>query len=84
MLAVCACPTGLWAQPGDPASSPQARADVLRAIPFNELNEASREKLRPVLEKPSLYRRMPTQAVDCDPDLHLFLIRYPEVIVNIW
>jgi hypothetical protein len=27
---------------------------------------------------------LPTQSVDCDPDLHVFLLRYPEVVVNIW
>jgi hypothetical protein len=72
------------AQPVDPSGNPQARADALQAIPLEELNEASREKLRPILEKPSLYRRMPVQVIGCDPDLHVFLIRYPEVIVNIW
>ncbi len=62
----------------------QMRSEVLRAIPFAELTEASQAKLRPILERPSLYRQMPRQTVECDPDLHVFLIRHPEVIVNIW
>jgi hypothetical protein len=87
LMTLLACLAWADACPGqitDASGSPQARGDALRAIPLAELNEASLEKLRPVLERPSLYRRMPTQVVDCDPDLHLFLIRYPEVIVNIW
>jgi hypothetical protein len=27
---------------------------------------------------------MPVQVVDCDPDLYVFLIRYPEIVVNMW
>jgi hypothetical protein len=84
LLACLARPAAGQAQTVDISGNPQARAEALRAIPFDELNEASRGKLRPILERPSLYRRMPTQEVDCDPDLHVFLIRYPEVIVNIW
>ncbi|MCL4206062.1 MAG: hypothetical protein KJ000_26560 [Pirellulaceae bacterium] len=72
------------AQAVDAGGNPESRADAVRAIPLEELNEASRQKLRPILEKPSLYRRMPVQVIGCDPDLHVFLIRYPEVIVNIW
>jgi hypothetical protein len=84
LLACLAWSAACQAQPVDVSGNPQARTEALRAIPFDELNEASIEKLRPILERPSLYRRMPTQEVDCDPDLHVFLIRHPEVIVNIW
>ncbi len=27
---------------------------------------------------------MPTQTIDCDPELFRFVVRYPEVLVNIW
>jgi len=73
-----------FAQPGEFGGSQQARAEALRAIPLDEMNEASREKLGQILDKPSVYRRMPNQVIECDPDLYVFLIRYPEVIVNIW
>jgi hypothetical protein len=32
----------------------------------------------------SIYRRLPTQVTECDPDMYLFLVRHPEVVVNIW
>ena len=32
----------------------------------------------------SLFRRLPVQVTQCDPDLYLFLVRHPEVVVNIW
>jgi hypothetical protein len=84
LLLGLAWPAACQAQPADLGANPQSREEALRAIPFSELNEVSLRKLRPILERPSLYRRMPTQVVDCDPDLHVFLVRYPEVIVNIW
>ena len=32
----------------------------------------------------SIFRRMPTQSIECDPDFYAFFIEHPEVIVNIW
>ncbi len=37
-----------------------------------------------VVQNPSLFRRVPVQVIDCDPNLYLFLVRHPEVVVNIW
>ena len=62
----------------------RTRDEAIRAIPFNQLYEPMRAKLSSVVSSPSLYRRLPVQVVDCDPDMFLFLVRYPEVIVDIW
>ncbi|NLF70004.1 MAG: hypothetical protein GX575_13235 [Candidatus Anammoximicrobium sp.] len=62
----------------------QLRDEAVRAIPFQELDETAQAKLRSVVSRATIYRRLPAQTVDCDPDLHLFLVRYPEVVVNIW
>ena len=32
----------------------------------------------------TLYRRLPVQVTPCDPDMYLFLVRHPEVVVGIW
>src|SRR4029079_4374284 len=37
-----------------------------------------------VCERPTLFRRMPQKSMACDPAMHLFLMRNPEVVVNIW
>jgi hypothetical protein len=37
-----------------------------------------------VCERPTIFRRLPPETVACDPALHLFLVRNPEVVVNIW
>ncbi len=72
------------AQPPQLLFSNQQKEEALRALPLDQLNEAARAKLTSVVSRPTIYRHMPTQVVNCDPDLHTFLVRYPEVVVNIW
>ena len=44
----------------------------------------ARQKISEVVQKPTLFRRMPTNVIDCDPQIYRFMVRYPEVVVNIW
>jgi hypothetical protein len=37
-----------------------------------------------VVQSPTLFRRLPTQTIDCDPQMFVFLVRHPEVLVGIW
>jgi hypothetical protein len=74
-----------WAAgPTQADSSDQARAAAEAAIPWDKLKADTRAKLLSVVDRPTLYRRLPLQSIDCDHDLHVFLVRYPEVVVNIW
>ena len=66
------------------SSGMAARKDALASIPRDKLTEAQIEKVRSVVNKPSVYRRMPTQVIRCDPDLYLFVMNHPEVMANIW
>jgi hypothetical protein len=74
----------LAANPTAATSSRAAREDAVRSIPMEKLEEGVREKVSDAISNASIYRRLPTQVIDCDPDLYLFLIRHPEVIVGIW
>lgn len=65
-------------------TSRAARDAAVKAIPFDQLTAATQEKLSDVVSRPSMYRRMPVKVIECDPDLYVFLVRYPEVVVNIW
>jgi hypothetical protein len=76
--------TAAAATPNTAATDRQSREDAIRSIPFDQLNQETRAKLQRVVSRPSIYRRMPVEMVDCDPELYLFLIRYPEIVVNIW
>lgn len=65
-------------------SSRKIRQQAVQAIPLSELTPEARSKITPIIEKPSIYRRLPVTSIDVDPDYFLYLVRYPEVIVNIW
>lgn len=56
----------------------------MQSIPLDKLTSEDRAKVNSVLSNVSIFRRMPVKVVDCDPDLYLFLVRHPDVIINIW
>lgn len=57
---------------------------AVRAIPFDNLTDDAQGRLWRIVSQPSIYRRLPVTRVQSDPDLHLFLVRHPEVVVNMW
>ncbi|MDX1963333.1 MAG: hypothetical protein SFX18_09280 [Pirellulales bacterium] len=63
------------------AAARDAATKVLTSIRFTP---AAQKKVSSVLEDVSLYRRLPRQTIDCEPDLYLHLIRNPELVVNMW
>src|SRR5690349_6115556 len=65
-------------------TSLQARDDAIASLPLSEMTVETRRKLMMVCERPTLFRRLPQKSMACDPALHIFLIRNPEVVVNIW
>lgn len=66
------------------STSRTSREEAIGAIPFAKLNPEARQKIDSVVARPTLYRRMPVKVIESDPELYLFLIRYPEIIVNMW
>ena len=65
-------------------ASSAARQSAIQSIPFDKLDDEGRAKVRSVLSNVTVFRRLPTRVVACDPDLYLFLVRHPDVVVNIW
>jgi hypothetical protein len=70
--------------PGKAATSRSARDEATRAIPLDKLSTEARSKVTAVLDDVSIYRRMPIESVDCEPDLFRFIMNNPDVMVNIW
>ena len=83
-LAAAPLAGALGAEVTEADTSPRAREDAISRLPLDKLNEETQRKLLSVVERSSLFRRMPTKTIDCDTDLYLFLLRNPEVVVNIW
>jgi hypothetical protein len=68
----------------DLAANREAQADAVRSLPLDELTPQVRARIQDVVARPTLFRRMPVKVIECDAELYRFLVRYPEVVVNIW
>jgi hypothetical protein len=66
------------------SSSRELRDEAARAIPFAKLDRNARAKVSQVLSTTTLYRRLPAQMIECDPNLYVFLVEHPDLVVNIW
>lgn len=60
------------------------RESALSALPLDRLTPTARKRVEQIISHPTMFRRLPTQGMDCDRDMFLFLVRYPEVLVGIW
>jgi hypothetical protein len=84
LLVVGLCAAAQAKPPSGPTNSRAAREDATRLIPFDKLDPAVAAQVKSVVLNPTVFRRMPTQVFDCDPKMYVFMLRNPEVIVNIW
>ena len=66
------------------STSAAARDEARRAIPLAKVDPAHRRAVSEVLADPSIFRRLPTNVIDCQPELFTFLAQNPEVLVAIW
>jgi hypothetical protein len=62
----------------------QAKDEAIAALPLGGLNSPMQRKINDVIKKTSLYRRLPATTIEADQDYFRFLVRNPEVIVEIW
>jgi hypothetical protein len=84
LLSICVPSDSPAASPTDATSHYAARNQAVRAIPWANLAVADRRDVHAVVHQASIYRRLPTRVIDCDPDLFTFLLRHPDVVVDVW
>lgn len=65
-------------------STREAQDAALQAIPWERLNASARTKVQEVVSRATLFRRMPLEVIQCEPEFFLFCVHHPEVVVNIW
>jgi hypothetical protein len=70
--------------PNQATSSRSARNEVIEALPWDELDDRSTDKLNSVLDDITIYRRLPSQTIECDADLYRYLLANPDIVVGIW
>jgi hypothetical protein len=69
---------------GEATSSRAARDEAIRAIPWKSMSPAGRQTSQSIINNTSIYRRLPTRIIDCDPDLFTFLLQHPEIVIDVW
>jgi hypothetical protein len=77
-------PHVVFANSSDASSSREARADAVRAIPWRQIPPEQRRMAQFIVKNASMYRRLPTRVIDCDPDMFNFLLQHPEVVIDVW
>jgi len=61
-----------------------AMEEAKTAIPWKSLTLPQQRMVQYVVRNASLYRRMPTRVIDCDPEVFNFLAQHPEVVSDLW
>jgi hypothetical protein len=68
-----------------PASSTrETKAEAEKHIPWNDLAGPQQQLVRELIDQSSVFRRLPTRVVDCDPQMFNFLAAHPEVVTDVW
>lgn len=73
----------------DPSKATGSTSSTLRRqaasrIPLKQMPPAVAQKVASVVNNASLYRQLPVTTIKSDPDMYLFLLRYPETIISTW
>ena len=58
------------------------RQAVIASLPMDRLTPAAQQRILSIAGSPTIYRRLPTQAINCDRDMFLMLTRNPEILVG--
>ncbi len=66
------------------STSRSSREEAIQQLPLQHLKEPLRSRIQQIAADPTIYRRLPIEVIPCDPELYIFLVRYPEVVVNMW
>lgn len=72
------------AQPAAGTTSRQARDEATRAMPLSKIPAPKRSQVATIVNGSTLFRRMPTQVIECDPSFYTFMVENPDVIVSVW
>jgi hypothetical protein len=76
-------PDGSRPVPTPPPAAP-AQGFVAAPVPLDELPPGVRERVRAVLDHPTLSSRGPMEAFHCRPALYYWLLDHPDLAVRLW
>lgn len=67
-----------------PRPAAPAQGFVAAPVPLDELAPPMRERVRAVLDRPTLSSRGPLEAFHCRPGLYYWLLDHPDLAVRLW
>jgi hypothetical protein len=82
VLATCSLARG--EDPLRATNSRAARKDAVAHLPLNRLSPDDQARVQAVLDKTTIFRRMPTQVICCEPALYDFVADHPQILADIW
>ena len=80
----CSSVAAAATNPLQATNSRESRDDALRSIPLRFTRSGCAGKSGCGDVQHQHLSRLPVRVTDCDPDLFAFLVRHPDVVVNIW
>jgi hypothetical protein len=75
---------GAKPNPFEANTTDEVRKLAIRGIPMDKFDPDQRARVESILANTSVFRRLPVRVVDCHPEMYIFLVNHPDVIVNIW
>lgn len=66
------------------SSSRRTLQEALQRLPMKELTAEQRKRVNEVLERRSMFRRLPEISIDADSEVYTHLTHNPESVVGIW
>jgi hypothetical protein len=70
--------------PKQAQTSEAVKQSVIQSLPMDKFDAQAKTKVQGVVSNVTIFRRLPVQVIDCDPDLYLFVVEHPDVVVNTW
>lgn len=66
------------------STSKKTQAEAIRQMPWESFDPQTRQTVKTLIERRSLYRRLPMAGGYCNPEIYDFLLCHPEVVVGLW
>ena len=68
----------------DGGSSSQLKQEAIRALPTRKMHPTHRQAVSEIVNNTALFRRLPTVAMQVEPDVYRFFTTHPDIAVSIW
>lgn len=82
--ALAPCRPAVAEETTEASTSDDARQEAVSAIPMAKVDARYRKVVQAVISDPSIFRRLPTNVVDCKPEMFTYFAENPDVLVEVW